>query len=326
MNRRTFLSVVSGSLLAAPLAAEAQRATTTPRVAFLGNGSTAFSGPLLDSFRAGLRELGYVEGQSVVIEARFADGKSERVRGLVRELLALSPDVVVAAGQQALRELKRATDSVPVVMAIMSDPVEEGLVASLAHPGGNFTGLAFQNQALTTKRLEQLKEAIPALSRVAVLADATFGDTSGYEQAQAAARALQLRLQLLAVRGPGDLEGALASAARGRAEALLVLASPFLNANGRTVAQLAARRHLPATYEAKTFVEVGGLMSYGPSFPDMYRRAATYVDQILKGARPGDLPVQQATKFELVINVRTAKTLGLTIPQTLLLKADQVLE
>jgi putative ABC transport system substrate-binding protein len=174
MNRRTFLGTLTGGLLAAPLAAEAQRATTTPRVAFLGNGSTAFSGPLLDSFRAGLRELGYVEGQGVVIEARFADGKSERVQDLVRELLALSPDVVVAAGPQALRELKRATDSVPVVMAIMSDPVEEGLIASLARPGGNFTGLAFQNQTLTTKRLEQLKQAIPALSRVAVLADATF--------------------------------------------------------------------------------------------------------------------------------------------------------
>lgn len=325
MNRRTFISAVSGSLLAAPLIAEAQRATT-PRVAFLGNGSAAFSGPLLDSFRAGLRELGHVEGQSVLIEARFADGKSEQVRGLVRELLALSPHVVVAAGPQALRELKQATDSVPVVMAIMSDPVDEGLVASLAHPGGNFTGLAFQNQALTTKRLEQLKEAIPGLSRVAVLADSTMGDTSGYRQAETAARALQLRLQLLAVRGAADLEAAFALAARGRAEALLVLASPFLNANGRTVVQLAARRHLPATYEAKTFVEVGGLMSYGPSFPDMYRRAATYVDQILKGARPGDLPVQQATKFELVINVRTARALGLTIPRPLLLKADQVIE
>ena len=316
---------MSGSLFAAPLIARAQRATT-PRVAFLGNGSAAFSGPLLDSFRAGLRELGHVEGQSVLIEARFADGKSEQVRGLVRELLALSPDVVVAAGPQALRELKQATDSVPVVMAIMSDPVDEGLVASLAHPGGNFTGLAFQNQALTTKRLEQLKEAIPGLSRVAVLADSTMGDTSGYRQAETAARALQLRLQLLAVRGAADLEAAFALAARGRAEALLVLASPFLNANGRTVVQLAARRHLPATYEAKTFVEVGGLMSYGPSFPDMYRRAATYVDQILKGARPGDLPVQQATKFELVINVRTARDLGLTIPRPLLLKADQVIE
>jgi putative ABC transport system substrate-binding protein len=211
-------------------------------------------------------------------------------------------------------------------MAIMSDPVDEGLVASLAHPGGNFTGLAFQNQALTTKRLEQLKEAIPGLSRVAVLADSTMGDTSGSRQAETAARALQLRLQLLAVRGAADLQAAFALAARGRAEALLVLASPFLNANGRTVVQLAARRHLPATYEAKTFVEVGGLMSYGPSFPDMYRRAATYVDQILRGARPGVLPVQQATKFELVINARTAKALGLTIPRPLLLKADQVIE
>jgi putative ABC transport system substrate-binding protein len=210
-------------------------------------------------------------------------------------------------------------------MAIISDPVEEGLVASLAHPGGNLTGLAFQNQELTMKRLELLKEAIPKVSRVAVLWDSTFGVTSGYKQAETAARALQLRLQLLAIRGSADLESAFNSATTGRAEALLVLASPFLYSNRRTVVEWAARRHLPATYEAKTFVEIGGLMSYGPSFPDMYRRAATYVDKILKGAKPGDLPVEQPTKFELVINLKTAHALGITVPPVVLARADEVI-
>jgi putative ABC transport system substrate-binding protein len=326
LDRRAFLTTVTGSFLAAPLAASAQQAKTIPRVVFLGNGSTALSGPSFDSFRAGLRALGYVEGQSILIESRFADGKPERIEGLVRELLALAPDVVVAAGPQSLRAFKQATTSVPIVMAIISDPVEEGLVASLARPGANLTGLAFENQALTTKRLEILKEALPRVSRVAVLWDPSVGGASGYKHAETAARALQLRLQILAVRGLADLESAFKSAATGRAEALLVLASPFLNGNRQTVVESAARRRLPATYESRDFVEIGGLMSYGPSFPDMYRRAATYVDKILKGAKPADLPVQQATKFELVINLRTAKALGLTIPQSLLQRADQVIE
>jgi len=324
--RAAFAAAVAIGLLAAPLFVGAQQSKAVPRVAFLGNGLTSLSGPLLDAFRVGLRELGYVEGQSIVIESRFADGKQERVQGLVHDLLALAPDVVVAAGPQPLRAFKQATVSVPIVMAIISDPVEEGLVASLAHPGGNLTGLAFQNQELTMKRLELLKEAIPKVSRVAVLWDSTFGVTSGDKQAETAARMLQLRLQLLTVRGPDDLETAFNSATTGRAEALLVLASPFLYANRQTVVELAARRHLPATYEANTFVETGGLMSYGPSFPDMYRRAATYVDKILKGTKPADLPVEQPTKFEFVINLETARTLGLTIPQSVLLRADEVIQ
>jgi putative ABC transport system substrate-binding protein len=325
MERRTFLAGAGAVLLATPLGAGAQQPKAAPRVAWLGSGSASISGPNLDSFRAGLRELGYVEGQSIVIEARFADGKPERVPELVRELLALAPDVVVAAGPQLLRAFKQATASVPIVMSIVSDPVEEGLVASLARPGGNLTGQAFQNETLTTKRLELLKEAIPRLSRVAVLADLTFGDI-GYKQAEAAARALQIRLQLLAVRPPADLERALTSATTGRAEALLVLASPFLSAHRQTVVESAASRRLPATYESKDFVRVGGLMSYGPSFPDMHRRAATYVDRILKGAKPADLPVEQPTKFELVINLKTAKVLGLTIPPSLLGRADEVIQ
>jgi putative ABC transport system substrate-binding protein len=325
LERRTFMALASGSLLAAPLAAEAQQAKAAPRVAWLGNASVSVSGPALDAFRLGLRELGYVEGQTIVIEPRFADGKPERVQELVRELLALAPNVVVAAGPQALRAFKQATVSVPIVMAIISDPVEEGLVASLARPRGNLTGLAFQNQALTAKRLELLKEAIPKVSRVAVLWDPTFG-VSGHAQAETAARALQLRLKFLAVRGVGDLETAFNSATTGRADALLVLASPLLNAHRQTVIDSAARRHLPATYEEKRFVENGGLMSYGPNFLDMHRRAATYVDKILKGSAPADLPVEEPTKFELVINLKTAKALGLTIPPSLLARADEVIQ
>ncbi len=317
--------IVALVTLAAPPSSEAQGAKAIPRVAFLGNGSAAFSGPLLDAFRVGLRERGYVEGQNIVIEPRFADGRPERVEGLVRDLLALAPDVVVAAGRQALSAFKRATESVPIVMAIISDPVEEGLVASLAHPGGNLTGLAFQNHDLTTKRLELLKEAVPRVSRVAVLWDSSSGINIGYKEAETAARALQLRLQLLAVRGAVDLEAAFRSATVGRADALLVLASPFLNANREAVVEWAVRQRIPATYEARTFVDVGGLMSYGPSFPDMYRRAATYVDKILKGAKPAELPVEQATEFELVVNLKTAKALGLAIPQSILLRADEVI-
>ena len=291
MARRAALAAaVAIGLLTAPLFVGAQQSKAVPRVAFLGIGSRSLSGPLLDSFRVGLRELGYVEGQNIVIESRFADGKQERVERLVHDLLALR------------------------------------LIASLAQPGGNLTGLAFQNQVLTTKRLELLKEAIPKLSRVAVLWDSTFGVAAGYKQAETAARTLQLRLQLLTVRRPDDLETAFNAATTGRAEALLVLASPFLHANRQAVVESAARHHLPATYEAQTFVEIGGLMSYGPSFPDMYRRAATYVDKILKGAKPADLPVEQPTKFELVINMKTAKALGLTIPPSLLLRTDHVIE
>jgi putative ABC transport system substrate-binding protein len=325
MERRTFMAMLTGGIVAAPLAAEAQQAKAAPRVAWLGNGSVSISGPALDAFRVGLRELRYVEGQTIVIESRFADGKPERVQGLVRELLTLAPDVVVAAGPQALRAFKQATMSVPIVMAIISDPVEEGLVASLARPGENLTGLAFQNQALTAKRLELLKEATPKVSRVAVLWEPTFG-VSGHAHAETAARALQLRLQFFAVRGAADLETAFNSVTAARADALLVLASPVLNAHRQIVIESAARRHLPATYEEKRFVEDGGLMSYGPNFLDMHRRAATYVDKILKGAAPADLPVEQPTKFELAINLKTAKALGLTIPLSLLGRADEVIQ
>jgi putative ABC transport system substrate-binding protein len=296
-----------------------------PRVGFLGNGSAAASGVLLDAFKTGLQELGYVEGQSLVVDARFADGRPDRVEPLVRDLLAARPSVIVAAGPQPLRALKRATTSVPVVMSIIADPVELGLIVSLARPGGNLTGLAFPNQTLTTKRLELLTEAVPRLSRVAVLEDATYADAS-YAHAQTAAQRLQLHLQRLSVRQPADLDDAFTRAASGHAQALLVLASPFFNSSRRLIAEAAARHHLPATYEARTYVEAGGLMSYGPSFTEMYRRAAVYVDRILKGARPADLPIEEPSKYELVVNARAANALGLILPASLLLRADLVQE
>jgi putative tryptophan/tyrosine transport system substrate-binding protein len=324
---RDLLAVVLAvAAMTASWVAEAQQTKGIPRVGFLGNGSASTSGPLLEAFRAGLRDFGYVEGRNVIVDVRYVDGMPERVQPLVHELLALSPDVVVAAGPQPLRTLKQTTTSIPVVMAIISDPVEEGLIASLARPGGNMTGLAFQNQALTAKRLELLKEAVPKVSRVAVLWDTSFGLTAGYTQAEAAARTLQLRLQPLRVRRAADLEPAFASAATGHTEAVLVLASPFLNAHRHLVIELAARHRLPATYEASTFVAAGGLMSYGPSFSDMYRRAAVYVDKILKGSKPADLPVEQPTKFELAINRKTAQALGLAIPSSLLLRVDHIVE
>jgi putative ABC transport system substrate-binding protein len=324
--RTLFLSRLVFGLLCATTAATAQKATPIPRIVVLHNASAVAAGPLLGAFRAGMAQLGYIEGQNVVIDARFLDGKPEGVDEVARELLTLAPDVVVTAGPQSLLAFKRATTIVPIVMAIIADPVELGLVASLARPGTNLTGLAFQNQALTVKRLELLKEIVPKASRVAVLSDSNFGEISGYKQAEVAARTLQLQLHSIPVRRTADFEAAFVSATKGHADALLVLASPFLNPNRQTVVELAAREHLPASYEAKTFVDAGGLMSYGPNFPDMYRRSATYVDKILKGAKPADLPIEQPTKFELAINVKTAKALGLKLPSSILLRADQIVE
>ena len=251
-----------------------------------------------------------------MVDARFADGRADRVDALVRDIVASRPAVVVAAGPQALRALKGATTSVPVVMAIVGNPVEVGLAASLARPGG---------RVLTTKRLELLKEAVPKLVRVAVLEESPLADAT-YAHAEVAARRLQLRLQRLSVRRPADLEAAFAQSVSGRVEALLVLASPFLYSNRQVIVELAARHKLPATYEARTFVEAGGLMSYGPSFIEMYRRSAGYVDRILEGARPADLPIEEPSKYELVVNAGRARALGLALPPSLLMRADLVLE
>jgi putative ABC transport system substrate-binding protein len=303
------------------------RAQTTPRVfkvGFLGNGTAAVNKPSQDALRAGLRDLGYVEGTNLVIESRYADGNVERLPGLSRELVNTRPDVLVTAGPQALRALGEATSTLPIVSAAISDPVEEGLVASLARPGGNITGMAFENLDLTAKRLQLLTETVPDARRIAVLSDATFGRTGGVRQAQVAGERLGLTIQLLEVRGRGDLDEAFRKARAARAQALMVLASPMLNAHRHAIIADAARARLPATYEFSSFVRDGGLMSYGPSIVDMYRRSAVYVDKIPKRARPGDLPIELASHFELAVNVKTATTLGLTVPPAVLQRADEV--
>ena len=311
-------------MVAVPAGVPAQMPSRVFKLGLLGNASATVNKPSEDAFRAGLRELGYIEGTNLVIESRYANGSFERLPALSRELVDMRPDVVVGAGPQALRALRETTSTLPIVSAAVSDPVEEGLVATLAHPGGKITGMAFQNLDLTAKRLELLKETVSDAKKIAVLSDATFGRTGGARQAQAAAERLGLTIEVLEVRGRGDVDEAFRKAREARAQALIVLASPMLNAYRHAIIAAAARARLPATYEFSTYVRDGGLMSYGPSIADMYRRSAFYVDKILKGAKPGDLPIEQASRFELAVNVKTATTLGLTVPPAVLQRADEV--
>jgi putative ABC transport system substrate-binding protein len=326
MYRRTFLASVVGGLLVWPLAARAQSPQKRAIIGFLANLSSNDTKWSLDGLRAGLQELGYVEGQNITIDARYAQGDVDRLPALAAELVAAKPDVIVTAGLQAARALKNATRTVPVVLAVASDPVAAGLVPSLSHTGGNLTGLAFQNPELTGKRLELLREVVPSARRIAVLSDRTMGDHAGESEALDAASALGFTAKIYAVKSAADLGPAFQAIRQDKADGLIVLASPFLNANRKSLLQIVAQNHLPATYEVRAFVEDGGLMSYGPSFVQMYRRSATYVDKILKGAKPSDLPMEQPTKFELVINLKAANALGLTVPQSLLLRADELIQ
>jgi putative ABC transport system substrate-binding protein len=281
-------------------------------------------------FRQGLRDLGYVEGRNVVIEYRDAEGKPERLPALAAELVGLKVDVIVAGGQPHALAAMQATRTLPIVFIGAADPVTSGLVTSLARPGGNVTGLSFLAPELVGKRLELLKQAVPGVTRVAVLwepggqGERTAKDM--LKQAEAAARALGVRPQFVEARGPADFDRAFSDMTRARAGALTVLGSVMFVNERRRLVDLAAKNRLPAVYLSREFVDAGGLMSYGPNVADLFRRAATYVDKILKGAKPGDLPVEQPTKFELVINMKTAKALGLTIPQSLLGRADHVVE
>ncbi len=329
MERRRFIQVIAGGLLAAPLAAEGQQAAKVARIGYLGFNRAANS-PLPEAFFQGLRDLGYVEGRNVVIEYRDAEGKQERFPALAAELVALKVDVILAPSTLAALAAKQATRTLPIVFAAAGDPVTSGLVTSLARPGGNVTGLSVLSTELVGKRLELLKQALPGVSRVAVLwhpgaiDERTEKDT--LKGAEVAARALGVRLQFVEARGPEDFDRAFSDMTRARASALTVLPyAMFINERRRLV-DLAAKNRLPAVYGLREFVDAGGLMAYGPNVADLFRRAATYVDKILKGAKPGDLPVEQPTKFELVINLKTAKALGLTIPPSLLGRADQVIE
>ena len=279
-----------------------------------------------EAFRQGLRELGYVEGKNILIEWRFAEGKADRLRSLAAELTRLKVEVIVTSGPTVTRAAHEATVTVPIVMTFDNDPVGNGFVASLARPGGNITGLSSLAVDISGKQLELLKEIVPKLSRVTVLGSSTNpGNTQVIHETELAAQALEVNLQYLDVRGPKDIESAFRAASKGRADAVLVLAGPVLVINRKQVIDLAVKDRLPAMYYRREFVEDGGLMSYGVSFADLDRRAATYVDKILKGAKPADLPIEQPKKFELIINLKAAKQIGLAIPPNVLARADKVI-
>ena len=322
--------VLAFLLFAPPLAADAQEARPVPRIGWLG--LTSANSPRaqyhIDAFRQGLREHGWMEGQNVTIEYRSAEGRSERLADLAAELVRLPVDVLVSgSGEVAIRALRRATSAIPIVMAVSAAPVETGLVASLARPGGNITGLSIQAAEMGGKRLGLLKEAVPHAARVAVLWNAAYpGKDLELKDTQIAARTLGVTLHAVAVRGPDDFDRAFAAIAKERPDALLTFSDALTLNHQRRIVDFAARHRLPLVSEIKEFAEAGGLLTYGASLPALFRRAAYYVDRILKGAKPADLPVERPTKFELVINLKTAKALGVAIPPSLLLGADQVLE
>jgi ABC-type uncharacterized transport system substrate-binding protein len=317
------------ALGAAPFAAEAQQAAKVARRGYL-SADRAANPHLQEAFRQGLRELGHVEGRNLVIEYRDAEGKLERFPALAAELVALKVDVIVASGTLAALAAKQATTTLPIVFSPAADPVASGLVTSVARPGGNVTGLSLLYSELVGKWLEQLKQVIPGVSRVAVLwQPGAFGERTEKDNlkgAEVAARALGVQLQFVEARGPENFDRAFSDMTRARAGALAVLSSNMFVSQRRRLVDLAAKNRLPAVYNVREYVDAGGLMAYGPNLADLYRRAATYVDKILKGAKPGDLPVEQPTKFELVINLKTAKALGLTIPQAMLGRADEVIQ
>jgi len=330
MDRRVFISSVALGALAVPRTARVQPARKVFRIGILSalQPTSDMVGPqppspFVIALLRGLRELGYVYGEHFVTEPRGAEGRPERYPSLAAELVRLQVDVILAAGP-ALRALKEATSTIPIVMSAAGDPVAQGLVQSLGHPGGNFTGLSLQLLETTGKRLELLKELVPAAALVAVLWDRT--GLSVWQAAEAAARKRGWKLLSLGIRDAGEIEGAFKVATDRRAGALLVTASGLIDWQARRIAELAARSRLPAMYDLRPYVEAGGLISYSADLIEIWRRAAVFVDKILKGAKPADLPVEQPTKFELVLNKRAAKALGLTIPPSILLRADQVIE
>ena len=322
MDRRTFLGALASGFLAAQLAAEAQ--PTVPRIGYL----SLAPGPSTrsEALRQGFRELGYIEGQNLVVEYRWADGRLDQARQAAADLVRLRVDVIVTGGPQATLAAKRTTTTTPIVMAFDYDPVESGFVASLARPGGNITGLSGINPELSGKRLDLLKQAVPHLSRVAIVWNPAEPNAAFLRETQAAGRSLGIQLQVLEVKAAPDLETALQAARKWRAGGLIVLTDPVTLYHRKQLANLAGQYRLPAIYSERLFVESGGLISYGANDRKMHQRAAIYVDKILKGAKPGDLPIEQPTKFELIINLKTAKALGLTIPPSLLQRADQVIE
>jgi putative ABC transport system substrate-binding protein len=299
-----------------------------PKIGFLATTTQVSLSHQIASFRQALRELGYVEGKTVLLELRFADGAPERIPQLARELVALKPDVIVATTDPAIAAVRRETQTIPIVMALSSDPAGAGFVASLARPGGNVTGLSTLSPETSAKRLELLREVVPGLSRVALLwTPDSRGNPLDYKETEAVARSLHVELQSIELFRVEDLDRAFSAVTKGRAQALIVPAgNPIIIARTDQVVSFAQRSRLPSIHGARQYVDAGGLMSYGPNTADLFRRAAIYVDKILKGAKPADLPVEQPTKFELVINLKTAKAMGITIPKSVLLRADEMIQ
>jgi len=326
VSKTAFVFFVGALVFALSFPAHAQETKRIPRIGYLSAGS-ASGNPRIEAFRQGLREVGYVVGKNIAIEYRNADGRLDRLPALAAELVKLKVDIIVSAASSATAAAKQATATIPIVMTNEGDPVSSGMVASLARPGGNITGLTNFNPELSGKRLELLKEIIPKLSSVAV-----FGTSTGLDSAQSlrvvdlAAKSLGVKLQYLDVISPTDIEPAFRATAKGRADAIVVLSSGVINAHRKLIVDLALKNQVPTIYPNSLWMEPGGLMTYGVSRNDLDRRAAIYVDKILKGAKPADLPIEQPTKFELVINLKTAKQIGLTIPPNVLARADRVIK
>ena len=325
--RKVLLLTLAVTILMVPPAADPQQPRKVPRIGFLSSVSANAVRARLEAFKQGLRDLGYVEGESITIDYRLAEGRYDRLPGLAEELLRLKVDVIVTHGVVATLAARRATSAIPIVFGSADDAVAAGLVAGLARPGGNVTGLTVISPELSGKRLELLREVIPSLKRLAVLRNPTNPvSLPELKATQVAAQSLGLLIQSLEVTDPGGFADAFSATTREQAGALIVLSDAMFTGRHAQIVDHAAQSRLPAVYWTREFVDSGGLMSYGPNYADLYRRAATYVDKILKGAKPADLPVEQPTKFELVINLKTAKTLGLTIPQSVLFRADDVIK
>ena len=326
MRRREFITLLGGATVVWPLAASAQQAKL-PRIGIIWPSPLSSSGHFLDAFRQGLHELGYVEGQNMTIEFRSAEGQIERLPDLAAELVHLPVDVIQTATSPTIRAAQQATHTIPIIMGNSQDPVSEGFVASLARPGGNITGQTIFSPDLAAKRLQPLKEVAPTLSRVAVLwkvDDPAL--TLSLRETTIAAQTLRIDFRSLGVRGPSEFETAFQTATQERAEALIVLEDPLTLQYRTEIARLANSRRLPTMYGLREYVESGGLIAYGPNLAQIYRRSATYVDKILKGAKPADLPVEQPVRFELLVNLKTAKALGVDVPPTLIARADEVIE
>ena len=327
MKKKITVFILSAWFLALCLSAHAQQPKKVPRIGFLAGVSASTISARTDAFRQGLRELGYIEGKNIIVEWRYADEKLERLNDLATELVRLKLDVLVSSAPTVTRPLRPATKTIPIVMAFDDDPVGNGFITSLAQPGGNITGLSNLAPEISGKQLELLREIVPKLGRVAVLGTSTRpGNAQSLKEIELAAGAFGVKVQYIDVQDSKEIEAAFRGASKGRAAAVLVFGGPVFNSRRKQLADLAVRNRLAAIYPRQEFVEEGGLMMYGPNVTDLYRRAATYVDKIPKGAKPADLPVEQPTKFEFIINLKAAKQIGLTIPPNVLVRADRVIK